>query len=77
VRTADLWRAETQPPSCWDDSDIFQVSRSRFGVVFTLLNDETAIGVSLLQDKSIGFELHARAAKSPRPGLRKFDVYCY
>jgi hypothetical protein len=46
-------------------------------VVFTLLNDETAIGVSLLQDKSIGFELHARAAKSPRPGLRKFDVYFY
>ena len=46
-------------------------------MVSTLLNDETAIGVSLLQDKGIGFEIHAHAAKSPRAGLRKFDVYCY
>ena len=46
-------------------------------MVFTLPNDETAIDDSLLQDKSIGFELHARAARSLRPGLRKFDVYCY
>jgi len=46
-------------------------------MVFTLPNDETAIDDSLLQDKSTGLELHGRVAKSPWPGLRRFDVYCY